>query len=512
MRAALNATDLFWIHCVIWRVQSLKYKSMLFKNSGEPGIHSLVLKQMKRICDEEYLFCSDRARSPKDVAQLRKLYDYALDGLKPNGEILDMLWTSPGDDPGHHRFFMNSGDVILSETIRMLPEHVPYSLLGDEDSKVVAHAIQILTKYFDGRSNQAKQFRSTMIQAEMDKMGPSRITGEQLRGIPSKPREEPPVPVVEPMKTSQERTKEYRDLTADPPLPKAGEKGPPKSPEEKLVPYLKDPTNKDPKANGLGLSLEALTDVVRADLGPPPFPLPLRLTGLEGARNPVPPPPGMMSDRAKTQLTYKPRRALIAYLKKQAGRDIPDNYGKVDEPLLYWASLEEYAAHKDNKAEVYFLIGRNLEHAQRLLLEDPIQIRRSGIGLARVATMYLGNDMIDKPLAAAITDLYVMPYLHLGHKQREDTLSRNNLLGSAAAAYSLSDFPDKWQLAVEEACREAGDQNIQDACRFSIAKSLLKQKKFDEAIKVLGQISDPSLVAGAKGFIATIQKEHGLKP
>ena len=475
-------------------------------------MHIYNLKRMKRICDEEYLFCSQRARSPKDVVRLRKLYDYALDGLKPNGEILDLLWTGPGDDPGHHRFFMGSGEVILSETIRSLPEHVPLSFLGEEDSQVVSQAIQILTKYFDDRSNGAKHLRSTMIQAENDKMGPSRITAGQLRGLPSMPRAEPPVPVVEPMKTSQQRTKEYRDLTADPPLPKPGEKAPPKPPEEKLVPYLKDPTNKDPKANGLGLSLEVLTDVVRADLGPPPFPLPLRLTGLEGARNPAPPPPGMITDRAKTQLTYKSRRALIAYLKKQAGRDIPDNYGKVDAPLLYWASLEEYMAHKDNKQEVYFLIGRNLEHAQRLILADPIQIRRSGVGLAEVATMFLQTNMDDKPLAMAIMDLYVMPYLHLGDKRRENHLSKANLLVTAMGVYSWSDFPDKLQLAAEEATRESGDQNGQDAGRFAIAKALVRQQKTDEAIVVLDQITDPSLVDGAKGYIASIRKEHGGVP
>ena len=129
------------------------------------------------------------------------------------------------------------------------------------------------------------------------------------------------VPPFDPEKAN----KEYHDLTEDPPLPKAGEKAAPK-PVEKLVPYLKDPTNKDPKANGLGLSLEALSDVTRADRGPLPFPLPLQLSGLEGARHPNPPPPGMMSDRAKTQLTYKPRRALLDYVRKQAGRDFPDNY------------------------------------------------------------------------------------------------------------------------------------------------------------------------------------------
>jgi hypothetical protein len=507
MKAAINATDFFLIHCLIWRLESRKYESTICKESKELHLQRIFLEDMKRICDEEYIFCAQRARSPKDVARLRKLYDYALDGLKPNGEILDLLWTGPGDDPGHHRFFMNSGEVILSETIRTLPEHVPYSLLSEEDSKVVAQAIQILTKYFDDRSNQAKQLRSMMIQAENDEMGP-RITSEQLRGLPGKPIEEPSVPIVEPMKTSQERTKEYRDLTADPPLPKAGEKAPPKPPEEKFVPYLKDPANKDPKAGGLGLSLEVLTDLTRADLGPLPFPLPLQLSGLEGARHPQPPPPGMMSDQAKTRVTYKARRALMNYLQKQAGRDIPTNYGKVDAPIIVYDSLTEYMEHKGDKKECYFLIGRNLEHAQRLLLEDPIQIRRCGVGLAEKATIFLLGNMDDKPLAMAIIDLYVMPYLHLGHKRREDHLSKHHLLGSAMAIYSWSDFPDKMQLAAEEVTRDAADQNGQDAGRYAIAKALVRQKKIDEAIAVLGQITDRSLAGGAKLYAESLRKQH----
>jgi hypothetical protein len=64
-------------------------------------------------------------------------------------------------------------------------------------------------------------------------------------------------------------------------------------------------------------------------------------------------------------------------------------------------------------------ISREERGTTRLILADPIQIRRSGVGLAEVATMFLQTQMNDKPLAMAIMDLYVMPYLHLGDKRRE---------------------------------------------------------------------------------------------
>jgi predicted negative regulator of RcsB-dependent stress response len=78
--------------------------------------------------------------------------------------------------------------------------------------------------------------------------------------------------------------------------------------------------------------------------------------------------------------------------------------------------------------------------------------------------------------------------------------------------YSWSDFPDKLQLAAEEATRESGDQNGQDAGRFVIAKVLVRQQKIDEAIIVLGQITDPSLVDGAKSYAETLLKKQGEKP
>ena len=504
--------DQYWLHELPWRMEALNHKASLYKMDGRPDMAEYCVRLMKREFDEHFVYFCARHQMPEERSLLEKHYTTALNILGRSGRKLDVLWNRDTYyDTSERRIFREKSRLFLSEMLRAPPEDSAYNWLADDASlsaeeRTKTDEVQaILIRLLD---QEADRFASDQ-NAETDNKTGNR--GSRKHELPARVlTEEDRKELLEydPVKAS----KEYRDLTDDPPLPKPGEKAPPKPPEEKLVPYLKDPTNKDPKANGLGLSLEALTDVTRADLGPLPFPLPLRLTGLEEARHPQPPPPGMISDRAKTQLTYKPRRALINNLKKQAGRDIPDNYGNVDAPLLYWASLEEYMAHKDNKEECYFLIGRNLEHAQRLLLADPIQIRRSGVGLAEVATMFLQTNMDDKPLAMAIMDLYVMPYLHLGDKRRENHLSKANLLVTAMGVYSWSDFPDKLQLAAEEATRESGDQNSQDAGRYAIAKALVRQKKIDEAITVLGQITDRSLADGAKSYIETIKKKHPPKP
>ena len=506
--------DQYWLHGLPWRLEALQHKAALYKMNGRPDMEEYCVQLSKHAFDETFSYYCAKRDVQQERTRLEKSYSTALKMLGRSGHKLDVLWNRDiAYDTLATRIFMDEKRLFLSEMLRSPPEDSAFNKLAEDDSLTAEERIKIgearviLIRLLD---QEAETTAKDQERRDNQKYGRHRIKQRVIKS-------EDFVLTDEDLKKLQEydpvkADKEYRDLTADPPLPKPGEKGPPKPPEEKLVPYLKDPINKDPKANGLGLSLETLTDVVRADLGPLPFPLPLRLTGLEGARNPAPPPPGMITDRAKTQLTYKSRRALIAYLKKQAGRDIPDNYGKVDAPLLYWASLEEYMAHMDNKQEVYFLIGRNLEHAQRLILADPIQIRRSGVGLAEVATMFLLTHLDDKPLAMAIMDLYVMPYLHLGHKRREDHLSKANLLVTAMAVYSWSDFPDKLQLAAEEATRESGDQNGQDAGRFAIAKALVRQQKTDEAIVVLGQITDPSLVGGAKGYIASIRKEQGGVP
>ena len=101
-----------------------------------------------------------------------------------------------------------------------------------------------------------------------------------------------------------------------------------------------------------------------------------------------------------------------------------------------------------------------------------------------------------------------MPYLHLGHKRREDQFSKVHLLTSAMFVYSESDFPDKLQLAAEEALYESADLNGQDARRHAIAKALLRQNKVEEAIAILGQITDPAMVGGAKSFMESIRKKH----
>ena len=202
----------------------------------------------------------------------------------------------------------------------------------------------------------------------------------------------------------------------------------------------------------------------------------------------------------------------MEYIKKQAGRPFPDDYGKVDAPVDYVISLKEYMAHKDNPQECYFLIGRNLEHAQRLILTDPIQIRRSGVGIASEAALFVCSSMDDKALAAAIADLYVMPYLHLGSKLREDHLSKPNLLRAMGAYYDVSGFPDKRLLAAEETCRESIDMDGQDSCRMAMARALLKMNRVDDAIHVLEQITHPPFVKAIQTWIEEIKKKHGKTP
>ena len=523
--AASNAFTHYWSRSILWRMEEWQFSADLYKlaeKTDNQTKEEFCLRQLKRTFEECYHGYQGLWDSSEERERCVQYYENALDRLANDGRTIDILDNLDVRHGGRNvRRLSPADNILLSEMLRssdsvfnVLLDNSYWSIRDitpptAEELATIEAARLILIKLLDKEAASNAAFRATMF-PEDHEPSPNQRTqgGGKVMNWDEFLKAHENVPPFDPEKAN----KEYHDLTSDPPLPKPGEKGPPKPPEEKLVPYLKDPTNKDPKANGLGLSLETLTDVTRADLGPLPFPLPLRLTGLEGARNPVPPPPGMISDRAKTQLTYKPRRALINYLQKQAGRDIPNNYGKVDAPLLYWASLEEYMAHKDNKPEVCFLIGRNLEHAQRLLLADPIQIRRSGVGLAEVATMFLQTNMDDKPLAMAIMDLYVMPYLHLGDKRRENHLSKANLLVTAMGVYSWSDFPDKLQLAAEEATRESGDQNSQDAGRFAIAKALVRQQKFDEAIVVLGQITDPSLVDGAKSYAESLRKKHGESP
>ncbi len=504
--------DQYWLLGLPWRLEALQHKAALYKMNGRPDMEEYCVQLSKHAFDDTFTYYCARREVQEERTQLERSYSAALKLLGRSGHKLDVLWNRDFTyDTLATRVHKDKGRLFLSEMLRSPPEDSAFNWLAEYPSLSVEERVKIgearvvLIRLLD---QEAERTAEDQQRRDDEKFGRHRIK-------PKIKKSEDFIFTDEDLKKLQEydpvkANKEYRDLTADPPLPKPGEKAPPKPPEEKLIPYLKDPTNKDPKANGLGLSIETLTDVTRAELGPLPFPLPVRLSGLEGARNPPLPPPGMMSDRAKTQLTYKPRRALMSYLKKQAGRDIPDNYGKVDVPLMIYDSQREYQSHKDNKAECYFLIGRNLEHAQRLLLEDPIQIRRSGIGLAEVSAQFVWQDLKDKPLAAAITDLYVMPYLHLGDKRRENHLSKHHLLGSATATYTYCEFPDKLLLAAEEACRESSDQNGQDARRFCIAKALVQLKKVDEAIKTLEQVTDPSLVNGAKGYIATIKKEHGL--
>ena len=518
--AAVMAFDQYWVRGLLWRMESLQFKADLYRLADRPDKDDMevyCVRLMKRTYDEN--ISPYESVNEEDRILFEIFYSTAVERLGRDGRTLDVLWDKNTlYDTSKRRVFMNRDDLFLSELLRLPPESSAFNWLAQHGSHIgplsedeqakIENVRSILLRLLDqmaaNNASLQRTRRKGMFDVRSNILEKNEVPPKPIRRLTIEDIEK--LPPYDPVQAN----KEYRDLTADPPLPKPGEEAKPKPPEEKLVPYLKDSLNKDPKANGLGLSIEALTDVTRAELGPLPFPLPVRLSSLEGARHPQPPPPGMMSDRAKTQITYKPRRVLMSYLKKQAGRDIPDNYGKIDAPLMIYDSQREYQAHKDNKAECYFLIGRNLEHAQRLLLEDPIQIRRSGIGLAEVAAQFVWQDLKDKPLAAAIMDLYVMPYLHLGDKRRENHLSKHHLLGSATATYTFCEFPDKLLLAAEEACRESSDQNGQDARRFCIAKALVQLKKADEAIKTLEQVTDPSLVNGAKGYIATIKKEHGL--
>ncbi len=227
------------------------------------------------------------------------------------------------------------------------------------------------------------------------------------------------------------------------------------------------------------------------------------LTGT-GAPSAAADAPGPVEDAAAIR---EAKRELRKYLLRKSGRsEYPRPEVAEDEPFAYGTVTKQYRKVQDDKPALYYAIAGDLYIADKLLRQEDVAVRRSGVGVAAVAVKHAALVKLKDPeLAAAICDAYLVHNLDAADPRREQYLSRPHLLATLFTAYSAAKQHEKTQWVAEQSLALAKTQNSKDAARFNIARTLSAQGKPDEAIAVLREVTDPGMIRGVPDFIKTIE-------
>ncbi|QDT36717.1 hypothetical protein [Stratiformator vulcanicus] len=198
-------------------------------------------------------------------------------------------------------------------------------------------------------------------------------------------------------------------------------------------------------------------------------------------------------------------RQIEDYLRqKLKTRRLPEVAIPLGQVANAWNADDEFGRAK-NRRERYFLIARHLSVVTQLLAQDEIEVRRSGLKLASRVLSKAAFDLKDGKLAAAIADAFIVPHLDAAHPMIDQYDSRYHMLRMAVVGYGAGDQPEKMEGAIGEILKLLAGRNAADAWRLTLAKSLRKQGKETQAIAVLADIHDPSIVPAKEQLLASIQ-------
>ncbi len=209
--------------------------------------------------------------------------------------------------------------------------------------------------------------------------------------------------------------------------------------------------------------------------------------------------------RERLQAISRQKRDIRAYLKKQVGVDPPKPAVPAGTPAKHFECMKQYTAAKGDRKAIYVLIAQHLRLAEALLEQEQTEVKRSGLGVVRHAAFAAALDLKDKELTAAICDAWFVPNLEFGDDVSQNYLSKRNMLIASVSLYRQAEAHEKMIVQARKWIEDSKhNRNAADCARMRIGQALDALGRYEEAIAVLGEITDPGM-RGAKDLIPPIQ-------
>ena len=207
----------------------------------------------------------------------------------------------------------------------------------------------------------------------------------------------------------------------------------------------------------------------------------------------------------------KRRAELRGYLQKQSGVRPEAPTVPLNKPADFWVAHTQYRAAKGDKKKLYGLISQHLQLAGILLVRENVEVQRSGLGVLLLARRCATDDLKDHHLATEICEAWMRPNLDRAHAEAWQYLSRMRLVEEIYDAYAVANRHPEAAEAAQLWIKTADNSNKRDAGRIRLAKALDKQGQTAEAIRVLEEVTDRSLV-GIKSVIPKLREKLDKSP
>ncbi len=209
--------------------------------------------------------------------------------------------------------------------------------------------------------------------------------------------------------------------------------------------------------------------------------------------------------RERLRAISRQKRDIRAYLKKQTGVDPPKPAVPAGKPAKHFECMKQYLAAKGDRKKIYALIAHHLRLAEALLEQQDVEVKRSGLGVARHAAFAAALDLKDDELTTAICDAWFVPNIDFGDDIQQKYLSKHNMLIASVSLYRHAEAHEKMIAQAQKWMEASADnRNAADCARMRIGQALDALGRHEEAIAILDEITDSGM-RGAKDLIPAIR-------
>jgi tetratricopeptide (TPR) repeat protein len=173
-----------------------------------------------------------------------------------------------------------------------------------------------------------------------------------------------------------------------------------------------------------------------------------------------------------------------------------------------WWCVKWYDSAADEPKRLYRYLGEHLLIADHYLANgENIAQKRQGLGIALHAATALNDGNVDRTLAAAICDAFVLPNLELAAPGQCDWTSERNILEQLGIIFEEAKLPAKVEAVYKLLLEKAPNRNTADYARYKLAQLYFEKARYEEALACLKAIDPKEGMGGVKEFIPVVEKK-----
>jgi hypothetical protein len=199
------------------------------------------------------------------------------------------------------------------------------------------------------------------------------------------------------------------------------------------------------------------------------------------------------------------RELVLDYLKKKSGKDdftTSFDFSKLRSP---WDTLKTAYDAPPTYEAVYRSIGEHLQIAEKMINSEERKHQGQGLKMMGDLAEVANEVAVDPWLSGRICDAYMMPHLGKFEENPKNGPSREQVMHYIGKIYRNAGENDRLIELGKLYIADAPSSRRSDEIRWRLVRALESKGEHKEALKILGEIKDPSLTNEVAQFLQRTQ-------